>query len=556
MLNAVRPTWKRGAIVFLLLVPFVMSACITVESDLLATPTPVPAAASAQAEGSLAPAAPLVTPTPVPTPAPTPEPIEAEVLGFVPYWLLEDAAESIDPSLLTTAAFHSVEASQDGRLVARKPNGQVPGGWAALGSDAFASLKEDLQEAGVKVVPVVQRTAWTQGTRERAIKLLSTRKNRRALVKNITEFVEARGFDGVNLDFEPIPARVADEYVLLVRELRAALDAVDPELHLSLDVVPGLENYDLAALTADDAADLAVIMGYGYSTPASAVAASTAPLVGGAAGDLSTTVAAALEQTAGDGGRLMLALPWYGLSWPTQSDAAGAQVRRGDGLAEAATANYAAAVRGAIRGGRRYDSEQESAWTAYAAKSCSSCEPTWRQVWYDDPDSFGAKIEFALEQGLAGVGVWAAGMDGPREELWWALRHQLQPSLDDAPPNGSPALDPRTVQGDVDGLDVIRGSASLRLFAADDPEGSGLALVRVGLDGEVDEAGRLTVGRSYPAVDRLDFPLGDPETGGSAETGPRSIYVQWRDVAGNWSIPVVLEAHVLDPDTTATPADL
>ena len=46
------------------------------------------------------------------------------------------------------------------------------------------------------------------------------------------------------------------------------------------------------------------------------------------------------------------------------------------------------------------------------------------------------------------------------------------------------------------------------------------------------------------------------ETGGSAEAGPRAIHVQWRDVAGNWSIPVVLEAHVLDPDTTPTPADL
>ena len=128
-------------------------------------------------------------------------------------------------------------------------------------------------------MPVIQRTGWTEGTRERTIKLLSTRKNRRALVGRIAEFVEARGFDGVNLDFEPIPATVADEYVVLVREVRAALDAVDPELHLSVDVVPGLEGYDLAALTADDAADLAVIMGYGYRTGAAAVAGSTAPLV-------------------------------------------------------------------------------------------------------------------------------------------------------------------------------------------------------------------------------------------------------------------------------------
>ena len=559
MLTALRMIGQRRASVVLgltsLLLPFVVSACITVESDLLATPAPSPAAASAQPDGSPT-QAPIVTPTPLPTPAPTPEPVAAEALGFVPYWLLDDAAASIDPSLLTIAAVHSVEASQDGRLVARKPNGDVPGGWAALGSEEFAALKKKLQAAGVKVVPVVQRTAWTDGTRERTINLLSKKKNRRALVKRITEFVTARGFDGVNLDFEPIPARVADQYPLLVRELRAALDEVDPELHLSIDVVPGLENYDLAALAAEDAADLAVIMGYGYSTRDSAVAGSTAPLIGGATGDLTTSVTAALAQTGGDGQRLMLALPWYGYAWPTQSATAGAAVRTGKDLDNPSTANYDVAVRGAVKGGRRYDSEQGSAWTAYASKSCSSCPATWRQIWYDDPDSFGAKIDFALEQGLAGVGVWALGMEGAREEMWWALRNQLQPRLDDAPPAGSPALDPATIRGDIDGLDVVRGSASLRLFAADDLDGTGLALVRIGLDDEVDEDGQLVVGRSYPAVDRIEFPLGDEETGGSGADGPRSIHVQWRDLAGNWSIPVVLEAHVVDPATTATPADL
>lgn len=553
--SSARPRGVRAVRgLLLLLVPFVLSACITVDNDLAATPTP-DAAASAAAAGSPTPG-PAVTPTPLPTPDPTPRPVDAEVLGFVPYWLLEDAAQTLDPSLLTIAAFHSVEASQDGRLVSKKGNGDVPGGWAALRSDAFVALKDELQAAGVKVVPVVQRTAWTDGTRQRAVTLLSKKKNRTALVERIVEFVQARGFDGVNLDFEPIPARVSEQYVTFVRELRAALDAVDPELHLSIDVVPGLENYDLAALTADDAADLAVIMGYGYATRDSGVARSTAPLAGGTGLNLSTSVAAALEQTGGDGERLLLALPWYGYSWPTQDPSAGARVRSGDKLGSAATAIYEDAIRGAVKGGRNYDAEQASAWSAYADKSCSSCTATWRQVWYDDPDSFSQKVGFALDERLAGVGVWAPGMEGAHEEMWWALRNQLRPRIDTSPPNGSPAIDPETIRGDIDGRDVIRGSATLRLFAADEVDGSGLGYVRIGLDAARDEDGRLSVGRTYPAVERIVFPLADPETGGSADEGPRSIHVQWRDLAGNWSVPVVLEAHALDPVTTAVPADL
>lgn len=559
MLNASRYPASRNAFVstfsLLLLVPLVISACITVDSDLVETPQPTPAATGGGADGSPTPA-PIITPTPLPTPEPTPEPVAAEVLTFVPYWLLEDATADIDPSLVTIAAFHSVEASQDGRLVSKKPSGDVPGGWEALGSDEFAALQRRLQGEGVKVVPVVQRAAWTAGTRERAINLLSRKKNRTALVARIVQFVEARGFDGVNLDFEPIPAQVAEQYVTFVRELRAALDEIDPELHLSVDVVPGLENFDLAALTADDAADLAVIMGYGYTTRASGVAGSTAPLSGGAIGDLSTSVARALEQTAGDGDRLLLALPWYGYAWPTQGAEAGSRVRDGDDVGAPASAEYDAAVAGAVKGGRRYDEEQASAWTAYATKDCTRCAGTWRQIWYDDPDSFSTKIDFALEQGLSGVGIWAPGMDGEREELWRSLRNRLRPRVDDLPPAGSPALDPGSIQGDIDGRDVIRGSASLRLFAADELDGSGLGFVRIGLDGEMGEDGQLLVGRTYPAVERLEFPLGDPGTGGSSEEGPRSIHVQWRDLAGNWSTPVVLETHVLDPVTTATPADL
>ena len=536
---------------FLLLVPFVAGACITVQSDVEVTPTP----AVAQASPSTSPTvAPLASPTPDPTPEPTPEPVEATVLGFVPHWQFESAAAAIDPELVTIAAFHSMEAAANGRLVKKKANGDVPGGWQMLRSGEFEVLQDELQSAGVKVVPVVQRTAWTEGTKERMIELLSKRRNRLALVEEITVFVEERGFDGVNLDFEPMPAKVAEQFELFVREIRAALDEIDPELHLSIDVVPGLENYDLATLTADDAADLAVIMGYGYRTTSSGTAGSTAPLADPATGDLTESVEVAVAQA--DGDRLILALPWYGIDWPTESAQARATTRKGDGFAPASSLDYADARAQAAKTGRRYQPDQASAWTTYAAKGCADCTPSWRQAWYDDPDSFGVKVDSALEAGLAGIGVWALGMDGGEEDMWLSLRHRLTQGVDEVPPGGSPSLDPDSVQGDIDGRSIITGSASLRLFASDDPEGSGLAFVRVGQDDELDRSGKLESGRTYPAVERVEFPLGDEATGGSETEGPRSIYVQWRDIAGNWSVPVVIEAHVLSPDATTTPADL
>ena len=47
---------------------------------------------------------------------------------------------------------------------------------------------------------------------------------------------------------------------------------------------------------------------------------------------------------------------------------------------------------------------------------------SWRQLWYDDVDAFGAKVGFALGKGLRGVGIWALGYQGMRPELWSVLR--------------------------------------------------------------------------------------------------------------------------------------
>jgi hypothetical protein len=296
-------------------------------------------------------------------------------------------------------------------------------------------------------------------------------------------------------------------------------------------------------------------MGYNYRTDASASAGSTAPLRGGGgSGDLEATVREALAQA--PAGKLALALPWFGSAWSTASELAGSALVSGEGIDTPASPTYAEAVAQATVTGRQWDPEQASAWTAYPDRQCSTCPAVWRQVWYDDADAFGAKMDLALGQGLAGVGVWALGQEGDREELWWALRERIEPTFDVSPPNGSASLDPETVRGDLEGRDVVDGVATLRLFASDEEDGSGLLLARVGLDDEVDADGQLVVGRTYPATERIEFPLADAATGGSPESGPRSIHVQWRDLAGNWSAPLVIEVHVLDPVASRTPADL
>ena len=132
----------------------------------------------------------------------------------------------------------------------------------------------------------------------------------------------ATGADGVNLDFEPMPAEARDDFTLFVRELRSVLDAAQPELQITFDITASVDQYDIAALTADDAADAVFLMAYDYIGNSATHAASHSPLDEPVTGfDIRNTVADLLAVA--DPAHTILGLPWYGRAWTTKGPEAG-----------------------------------------------------------------------------------------------------------------------------------------------------------------------------------------------------------------------------------------
>jgi hypothetical protein len=195
---------------------------------------------------------------------------------------------------------------------------------------------------------------------------------------------------------------------------------------------------------------------------------------------------------------------------------------------------------------------------------------SWRQLWYDDVDSVRAKVGFALGKGLRGVGIWALGYQGMQPELWSALRLAITGAHDGTPPSGSATLAAQSITGERDGLPIVGDALTIDLAAADGTRGSGVAFVRISTEGRRAPDGALVRGVTFPAADAVEISMPDagpvdevfipggssssasPTTPSSARSqptlvpqaapgsGPRTIRVQWRDVAGNWSRPVVL----------------
>jgi chitinase len=351
--------------------------------------------------------------------------LNREVFGFLPYWVLPEDTLRLDYEALTTIAYWGVGANPSGRLGRRTADGRLTVEWAGWKSSSITSVIDAAHESGTKVVLTVIRFSWTSAQAAATTSLLSSSTARTRLADQIASAVRNRGADGVNLDFEPIPTGQRDNYVRLVRKVREALDARAPGYQLTVDGTgrAWLDGYDVAALTAEGAADAVFVMGYDYRVGGSQRAGSISPLVK-AGDDLTETLDAYLAATSPS--KIILGLPYYGRAWSTTSDALNASTRpQGSTYGYSTTVRYRTAVRKARLSGRRYDSVEQSAWTAYRYRYCSSCPRTWRELYYDDTESLGVKYDLVNNRDLRGAGIWALGYDGRRTELYALLKFKF-----------------------------------------------------------------------------------------------------------------------------------
>ena len=534
-------------VVFVAVVVSLLLGGRTPPSTALASREPV---ATVSPTDSLWPAVPgesFVLPTAVPTPAgPLRDRALArlEVFGFLPYWELGQLTTTIDFTQVTTVAYSGIEAGADGTLIEATSTGAPPAGYQGWMSGAMDKVIAAAHAAHARVTLSVQRYAWGPGQIKTTTQLLQSSDARTRLIGQIVTEVIGRGADGVNLDFEPMPTSLTNDFTALVQDLRSALDQAHPGLQLTVDVTAPARGYNLAAITADDAADAAIIMGYSYTGSDSTTTGSTDPLDTATGLSLRTTVQAATQLASPS--YLILALPWFGQSWPSVTADPHAAVLTGDTAGRAGTVNYSRAVGQAGSSGRQWDPIEASAWTAFTSTPCKGCADTWREIYYDDVDSVQAKVALALDSGLRGVGIWALGFDGTQPELWSALQLALGTMTDKTAPKGTVAVDPKIIGGTRGGLPSVvagGGLVKLQLSATDGAKGSGVAFVRLSNSGQM-TGGQLLKGRTFPSSDGVAWTVSDPTVAGSNAKGTRTVWAQWRDVAGNWSAPVKVRFYV------------
>ena len=371
-------------------------------------PTDTPAPTAAPTDSPLPTDTPQPTPTPSPTPVPTPWPTHApppaprlgspEIFGYLPYW---DLGATIDYGAITTVAYFGLGAGSDGHLQ-RYDNSGYTTEYSRWRATKVNSAITAAHVAGDRFVLTVEGMAWDDGGKANVRALLSNPASRATLVADIMSEITSRGLDGVSFDFEPILSDQGDNFAALLNDMRVALDAVNPMYQITFAATGSqvtLTYQMFGAVTAAGAADAVIIMGYPLRAIDANYAGGLAPYDSPLVYDLKQITNSYLKYVLPTS--IVLALPWYGRQWPTVSSDLNAAVQSDRTQFDRPyNIGYANAVQVAAQYGRQLDPVEESAWMAYQASAGSGCPQTWVEVYYDDVDTFGYKIDRAHQRSV------------------------------------------------------------------------------------------------------------------------------------------------------------
>ncbi len=367
-----------------------------------ATPRSAPVAniQSPHLEIPVTPKAPVLPPATVP-PAAAPASVATapplaprEVFGFAPYWSLGQSA-GFNVAGLTTLAYFSIGINANGTL------NESGAGWNGYESQALSTLITRAHAAGKRVVLTVND--FDQSSLNA---LTSNPAAATTLAKALIGAIDAKNFDGVNLDLEGTGSADRAGLTALVTTVADTLHFVNPHWQVTMDTYASAAAdtsgfYDISALAG--VVDAFFVMEYSPNVAAPAQADS--PLTSALFSDLST---AAQYAAAVPAGKVILGAPFFGIDWPTTGNTLNATATG------AATTLDDSAI--TTSGHPLYwDPVTETAWTAYQVGA------QWHESFFDDPTSLYQIAHLADQDGLRGVGVWALGMEGTDPAMVSAL---------------------------------------------------------------------------------------------------------------------------------------
>jgi spore germination protein YaaH len=317
------------------------------------------------------------------------------VFGWHPYWS-GNAYESYNFSLLSMISYFSYEVNPK------------TGFYNSIHNWRQTALVDSAKKYNCKVL----LTLSNFGTNNNKIFLRSADAKKNLISTAIT-LVRERKADGLTLDFENVSAKEKTLYLNFIIDLATSLKSENKDylLTIALPAVDFERVYDFSQINLY--VDYYVMMGYEYHGSNSQLAGPVAPLTGGGKWK-GFTLESSVDEYLANGvpaGKFIMGIPYYGAEWITKDLKFPSQAK--------SFVKYHSYRQAKRMSGKKMGEVDETSMSKFY--TYSDISSNYRQVWFEDTITLGAKYDWIKEKQIRGVGIWALGFDNGYDELWKLL---------------------------------------------------------------------------------------------------------------------------------------
>lgn len=328
-----------------------------------------------------------------------------EVIGFLPYWLLGNAATDYS-KYINTLTYFGLRIDTNGTILRLTTPTQEEPGWNALESGKVDPFLQAAQNKNVSLSLLV-----SSGDNQAIDRLLDDPlSHAQNFIEDVTPILKQYKFTDLNLDIEYTQTASPEgrtRFTNFVEEVRRDLNKqITLTIEITGDDVIKNDLIDPAAMSK--IADHIVLMAYDFHSPSSFVSGPVAPVSGaGITSEYDVTSASekALSQIPAQ--KLILGVPLYGYEWealsptPRSADIPNSGVvasnRRAEALLKTCT-NCSLSL----------DIDANEKYITYFDSNAND----YHIIFYPDQASTIAKINLADNLNLGGIALWALGYEG------------------------------------------------------------------------------------------------------------------------------------------------
>ena len=342
-------------------------------------------------------------------------PKEIEVFGWHPHWM-KSKWKNYPFNLLSTIAYFSYKVDP----VSGNPQNPLDLiGWTE--TDFVKTAKQNRTKALL--------TVSLHGENNLINFLESDISIWENLFSKVSSYIIEKDADGIDINFESLPSSQRSNFLKFIKKFKEYLDIEFYKknkgysfLSLSIPSSQNMVNYSIKRLSdmktknGSDLVDLFIIMGYDFHSKT--IPGPTSPLQ---SDNNQISLFKTLKRFNSFGvnkSKTILALPYYGLMYNVESTF--------DSLTN--TQDISASLDKKLTYNEINEYFIESSDLNYEieldpismSKSLTLFfeDNSMKEIFYDDSYTLSKKFDFAMTQGLKGVGIWALGYDNQRKELW------------------------------------------------------------------------------------------------------------------------------------------